>query len=170
MANSQNIIKYGTHFETKEEAISRVCNKLRYTSEPLKFRVYYNHKPEDLQIIDGKLCFRGHGHEYIGFKIAFTGDNWEADDVIDVVETRIIKDLEDYRIAEEARKKKEKEDAIARDNAEREARAARKDAERKAKYASWKAEAERLGIPFADLCAMKRAEMEEAMYDDDDWD
>ena len=166
MTIKYNTIKYGTHFETKEEAIKRVYKSLIYSSEPLQFRVLDHYRDSHrLQVVDGKLYYCDKNRH---FKEAFADDKWEADDVLNAVEARIVKELEEYRIAEEARKKKEEEEAIARAAAERKAEQERKDAERKAQYNSWKAEAERLGIPFADLCAMKRAKMEEDMYDD--WD
>ena len=163
MTNKYTIIKYGTHFESKDEAVERVYKSLhRGHSTPCVRVNYYNDCP--LFVVDGKLYYNSD----TAFKNAFTGDNWEAPEVLDIVEARIVKELEEYRIAEEARKKKEEEEAIARAAAERKAEQERKDAEKKAQYNSWKAEAERLGIPFADLCAMKRAKMEEDMYDD--WD
>ena len=170
MMNKYTTIKYGTHFETKEEALERVYKSLIYSSEPLEFRVrnsYSDRYELELDVVNGKLCAKKNGSKY-EFKDCFTGDNWEADEVLVAVEARVVKELNEYRIAEAARKKKEEEETLARIKAEREAEAARKDAEKKAKYNSWKAEAERLGIPFADLCAMKRAEMEENMYGD--WD
>lgn len=165
MTNKYTIIKYGTHFESKDEAVERVYKSCVCSSSPLRFQVRDNYRGSsyDLHVENGKL-FSG---SYT-FKECFTDKNWEAPEVLDIVEARIVKELEEYRIAEEARKKKEEEEAIARAAAERKAEQERKDAEKRAQYNSWKAEAERLGIPFADLCAMKRAKMEEDMYDD--WD
>lgn len=169
MTNKYTIIKYGTHFESKDEAVARVYKSCVCSSSPLRFQVRDNYRGSsyDLYVENGKLFSKRHGDGYT-FKECFTGDNWEAPEVLDIVEARIVKELEEYRIAEEARKKKEEEEAIARAAAERKAEQERKDAEKRAQYNSWKAEAERLGIPFADLCAMKRAKMEEDMYDD--WD
>lgn len=169
MTNKCPIIKYGTHFESKDEAVERVYQSCVCSSSPLRFRVRDNRKnfSDDLYVENGKLFGKMYGNRYT-FKEFFTGDDWEAPEVLDIVEARIVKELEEYRIAEEARKKKEEEEAIARAAAERKAEQERKDAEKRAQYNSWKAEAERLGIPFADLCAMKRAKMEEDMYDD--WD
>ena len=162
MTNKYTTIKYGTHFESKDEAVERVYQSLHRRHSTPCVRANYDDHP--LFVVDGKLYY---GRD-TAFKYAVTGDDWEAPEVLDIVEARIVKELEEYRIAEEARKKKEEEEAIARAAAERKAEQERKDAEKRAQYNSWKAEAERLGIPFADLCAMKRAKMEEDMYDD--WD
>lgn len=162
MTNKYTTIKYGTHFESKDEAVERVYESLHRRHSMPCVRVNYDDRR--LFVVDGKLYYNSD----TAFKNAFTGDNWEAPEVLDIVEARIVKELEEYRIAEEARKKKEEEEAIARAAAERKAEQERKDAEIKAQYASWKAESERLGIPFRELCDMKRAKMEEAMFDD--WD
>lgn len=174
MMNKYTTIKYGTHFETKEEAVERVFKDLaRPSYNPEHPAFWLPHRctrdfsmcaRTDLHVVDNKLyCEETH------FKAFFKGEAWEDDDVLNIVEARIVKILNEYNAREEARKKKEAEENAARLEAERKAEQAAKDAEKRAKYYAWKEEAKRLGIPFADLCAMKRAEMEEDMYDDD-WD
>ena len=173
MMNKYNTIKYGTKFETKEEAIERVYKSLAgscFNPEYPSFSVPYNNAlgfgERNLEVVDDKLYYKDKKR---AFKEAFTGEDWEADEILVAVEARIVKILNEYNAREEARKKKEAEENAARLEAKRKAEQAAKDAEKRAKYYAWKEEAKRLGIPFADLCAMKRAEMEEDMYDDD-WD
>lgn len=103
-----NTIKYGVRFETKEEAIERVYKGLRHPTESLNFSVrdygylggygehYYN-----LHVVDGKLYYTKGSRKY-AFAEAFTGDRWEAEDVLNVVEARVVKELTEYHAREEA--------------------------------------------------------------------
>ena len=150
-------IPYGRHLEqeTKEEAVERVYNLI--VSNNQGYRVKDGYDTCRLYEKDGKLLFDRNNYDKERHLKSARGLEDEVFEVLEIVEQRILKEIYTERAAEEARRK-----------AEAEAARARKDAETKAQYASWKAESERLGIPFRDLCDMKRAKMEEAMFDD--WD
>lgn len=148
-------LKYGYaarfEVETKEEAVERIYNQIA----DVDCSVYDNgHRPLYMQ--DNKLFYKSNCGSEKEFKDAFQ-DKWEDAEVLAIVEARIVKELMEYDADEKARREAEEAAAqTARDEA------------RKAKYLAWKNEADRLGIPFRDLCDMKRAEMEEDLYDD--WD
>jgi hypothetical protein len=107
-----HVIKYGVKFETKKEAIERVYKALLDKTDPLNFIVleygyiggccggygecYYN-----LHVVDGKLYYT-QGDRNRAFAEAFTGDRWEAEDVLEAVEARIVKELADYHARKEA--------------------------------------------------------------------
>lgn len=153
-------VPYGTAIimETKEEATERVYEQLK---KGMDGHFYFDDGSYSansrLYISNGHLCFyRGSFDRDQRFCNADSLKN-EDKEVLAIVEARVIKEIQEYEAAEAARLK-----------AEAEAKQARKDAEKKAKYLSWKAEAERLGIPFRELCDMKRAEIEDSYWDDDD--
>ena len=153
-------IPYGTKFEveTIEEAAERVYEKLKDGDGrfSVKKRIYGENY--QLYISDNKLVYKDHSTQH-NFADAFDSytQEYETSEVLSIVEARVIKEILEYEEADRARLK-----------AEQKAEQIRKDAEKKAKYKAWKEEAERLDIPFRDLCDMKRAEMEENVYDD--WD
>ena len=146
-------IPYGTKLavETIEEAAERVYEKLKqgkgfYVADCFGIRKLY--------VSDNKLVYKEYGTQH-NFADYFKYDKYEPSEVLSIVEARVIKEILEYEEADRARLK-----------AEQKTEQIRKDAEKKAKYNAWKAEAERLGIPFRDLCDMKRTEMEADVYDD----
>lgn len=156
-------VPYGTKItmETKEEAIERVYEQLKKSEGHFFFDDGYYSANNRLYIINGHLCFYPYYVPNADKKYHFCDANSlknEDPEVLEIVEARVIKEIQEYEATEKARLK-----------AEAEAEQARKDAAMKAKYLSWKAEAERLDIPFRDLCDMKRAEME-AEFEDRYWD